>query len=67
MSDIPVICSKGHVFWATWSPLGSLTTIRLGPRRFGWCRAGRHAALLRRLRDDELSAQQRAELYGSDD
>ncbi|WP_202238099.1 hypothetical protein [Actinacidiphila reveromycinica] len=59
-----VMCAKGHVFWRTWVVGASLTTIRLGPRRIGWCRAGRHVSVLRRADTGRLTAEQRAALYG---
>ncbi|MEV8017523.1 hypothetical protein AB0O76_14500 [Streptomyces sp. NPDC086554] len=40
-----------------------MTTIRLGPRRLGRCKAGRHLALLRRVDESELTAEQRGTLF----
>jgi hypothetical protein len=45
--EVLVRCSKGHVFTTTWSPLGSLTSIRLGQARFQHCPVGHHWALVR--------------------
>ncbi|MEW2128989.1 hypothetical protein [Streptomyces sp. NPDC005435] len=62
-ADTIIECGKGHVFWGTWIPGVSLTTIRLGPRRLGLCKAGRHLSLLRRVDESELTAGQRATLF----
>jgi hypothetical protein len=45
--EISVRCSKGHVFPTNWSPLGSLTSIRLGSARFQHCPVGDHWSLVR--------------------
>jgi hypothetical protein len=58
------MCAKGHVFWGSWTAGASVTTIRLGPRRIGWCPAGRHVSMLRKADTGHLTAEQRAELYG---
>jgi hypothetical protein len=42
----PVRCSAGHVFTTIWVPLGSLKAVRLGWRRFQYCPAGRHWAMV---------------------
>jgi hypothetical protein len=39
-------CGKGHVFQTYWSPLGSLTSIRLGSARFQRCPVGHHWSLV---------------------
>ncbi|MFD8814105.1 hypothetical protein ACFV23_22045, partial [Streptomyces sp. NPDC059627] len=64
MRDTPVMCTKGHVFWASWTAGASVTTIRLGPRRIGWCPVGRHVAMLRRADTKSLTPEQHTELYG---
>jgi hypothetical protein len=47
---ITVRCSQGHVFTTTWSPLGSLFSIRLGAAgRFQRCR-GSHTTLVHSIR-----------------
>jgi hypothetical protein len=53
--EIVVRCSKGHVFKTTWSPLGSLTSIRLGQARFQYCPVGHHWALVRPVSDARLT------------
>jgi hypothetical protein len=64
MGDTVVMCAKGHVFRGTWIAGASLTTVRLGPRRVGWCKAGRHVSVLRRAEAGELTAAQRQVLDG---
>jgi hypothetical protein len=54
-----VRCSKGHLFTANWSPLGSLTSIRLGYARFQRCPVGNHWALLRPVNVGDLSEEER--------
>jgi hypothetical protein len=53
VAKIEVRCSKGHVFPTTWSPLGSLTAIRLAGARFQHCPVGNHWALVRPVMDGE--------------
>src|ERR1700728_4289183 len=54
VGKIKVRCSKGHVFTTTWSPLGSLTAIRLAGARFQHCPVGHHWALVRPVQDGDL-------------
>lgn len=54
-AEVVVRCSKGHVFKTTWSPLGSLTSLRLGFARFQHCPVGQHWALARRVSESELT------------
>jgi hypothetical protein len=56
---IVVRCSKGHVFTTTWSSLGSLTSIRLGVARFQRCPVGKHWALVKPVKDSELTDDDR--------
>jgi hypothetical protein len=56
---IVVRCSKGHLFTTFWSPLGSFKAIRLGPARYQRCPVGNHWAMVRPVRDAELSAEDR--------
>ncbi|MFF1378809.1 hypothetical protein [Streptomyces sp. NPDC058308] len=62
-ADTLIACGKGHVFWGKWVPGASVTTLRLGPRRLGMCKAGRHLSLLRRAEESELTAEQHAALF----
>ncbi|MFE5869210.1 hypothetical protein ACFQ6V_11215 [Streptomyces roseifaciens] len=41
-----------------------MTTVKLGPRRLGWCPVGRHVSLLRRTDETQLTPAQRRELFG---
>jgi hypothetical protein len=58
---IVVRCSKGHVFTTTFSPLGSLTSIRLGAARFQRCPVGNHWSLVKPVNDSELTEEDRRE------
>jgi hypothetical protein len=53
--EVVVRCGKGHVFTTTWSPLGSLTSVRLGSARFQRCPVGHHWALVRPVNDADLT------------
>jgi hypothetical protein len=57
--EVVVRCSKGHVFTTTWSPLGSLTSVRLGSARFQRCPVGPHWALVRPVNDADLTDNDR--------
>lgn len=48
--EVAVRCGRGHVFETFWSPLGSLTSIRLGSARFQRCPVGHHWSLVRPVR-----------------
>jgi hypothetical protein len=54
-----VRCSKGHVFTTVWLPGVSLTAIRLGVARFMRCPVEQHWSLVRPVREDELTAEER--------
>ena len=56
---VVVRCSKGHLFTTTWSPLGSLTSIRLGFARFQRCPVGNHWALVKAVSNSELTDEDR--------
>ncbi len=60
--NIVVRCSKGHVFTTTWSSLGSLTSIRLGPARVQRCPVGNHWSLVKPANDSELTDEDRRQL-----
>lgn len=53
--EVVVRCSKGHVFTTTWSPLGSLTSVRLGSAAFQRCPVGHHWAPVRPVNDAGLT------------
>ena len=58
-----VRCSKGHLFRTTWIEGGSLKAIRLGPvRRFQRCPVGRHWALVRPVKEKDLTDADRRAL-----
>jgi hypothetical protein len=54
-----VRCSKGHVFTTVWLPGVSLTSLRLGSARFQRCPVGKHWSLVRPVREDELTDEER--------
>jgi len=58
-NEIVVRCSRGHLFTAKWSPLGSFTSIRLGSARYQYCPVGDHWSLVRRVNDAELTPEDR--------
>lgn len=57
--DTVVRCSAGHLFTTIWVPGASFKAARLGTRRYQRCPVGRHWALVRPVRDDELSEEDR--------
>ena len=57
-----VRCSAGHLFTTTWIPGGSLTAIRLGSARYQRCPVGHHWALVRPVKDAELTEEDRRSL-----
>jgi hypothetical protein len=60
---IVVRCSQGHVFTTTWSPLGSLFSIRLGAAgRFQRCPVGHHWSLVKAVKESELTDEDRQAL-----
>lgn len=59
VGGIVVRCSRGHVFRTVWSPLGSLTSIRLGFARFQYCSVGHHWSLVRPVADSDLTDDDR--------
>ena len=57
--DTIVRCSAGHLFTTIWIPGASLKAARLGTRRYQRCPVGGHWALVRPVRDDDLSEDDR--------
>ncbi|MGD0699565.1 MAG: hypothetical protein ABSA02_06750 [Trebonia sp.] len=57
--EIVVRCGRGHLFTTFWSPLGSFTSIRLGPARFQHCPVGDHWSLVRPVNDADLTPEDR--------
>jgi hypothetical protein len=55
-----VRCSKGHLFTTVWIEGGSLKAVRLGPtKRFQYCPVGKHWAIIRPVKDSELTEEGR--------
>jgi hypothetical protein len=55
-----VRCSKGHLFRTTWIEGGSLKAVRLGPTlRYQRCPVGQHFALIRPVKDADLTDDDR--------
>jgi hypothetical protein len=57
--NVAVRCNQGHLFTTTWIPGASLKAIRLGFWRVQWCPVGRHVALVRLVKNADLTAQGR--------
>jgi hypothetical protein len=57
--NVPVRCNQGHLFTTTWIPGGSLKAVRLGFWRLQWCPAGRHVALIRPVKNADLTEEER--------
>lgn len=61
----PARCSAGHLFLMNWVMGGSLKMVRLGPlKRWGRCPVGNHWAIVRPVKDADLSPDERRSLYG---
>ena len=56
-----VRCRRGHLFSTIWIPGASLKAVRLGWFRFQYCPVGEHWTLVRPVRDQDLSEDQRRE------
>ncbi|HEX4833640.1 MAG TPA: hypothetical protein VH478_21395 [Trebonia sp.] len=54
-----VKCRAGHVFSTIWIPGASVKALKLGPWRYQWCPVGRHMALVRPMRDTDLTREAR--------
>jgi hypothetical protein len=54
-----VRCSQGHVFTMIWLPGVSFKSIRLGGARYQRCPVGSHWSLVRPVREDELTDEDR--------
>jgi len=57
---ILVRCSRGHVFTTTWSPFGSLTSVRLGFARLQRCPVGQHWSLVRPVKEGGVPDERRS-------
>ena len=56
-----VRCRQGHLFSTIWIPGASLKAVRLGWLRFQYCPVGEHWTLVRPVKDQDLSENQRRE------
>lgn len=56
-----VRCRRGHLFTTMWVPFASFKSIRLGPWRYQYCPVGRHWSLIRPVRTDDLTPEERAQ------
>jgi hypothetical protein len=57
--DTIVRCRQGHLFTTVWIPGASLKALRLGYWRVQWCPVGRHVALVRLVKDADLTEAER--------
>jgi hypothetical protein len=57
--NVPVRCSRGHLFTTTWIPGASLKALRLGFWRLQWCPIGRHVALIHPVKGADLTDDER--------
>ena len=53
--DTIVRCSKGHLFTTIWVPGASFKSIRLGMSRYQRCPVGHHWAMVKPVKDSELT------------
>jgi hypothetical protein len=58
--DTVVRCRQGHLFTTVWIPGASLKSLRLGAWRLQWCPVGRHVALVRLVKDADLTQDERS-------
>jgi hypothetical protein len=54
-----VRCNEGHLFTTIWIPGMSVKAVRLGWFRIQRCPVGRHWAIVRPVREQDLSRRQR--------
>lgn len=55
-----VRCREGHLFTTIWVPGVSLKAVRLGLARFQRCPVGAHWTIVKPVKDDDLSEDERA-------
>lgn len=55
-----VRCSKGHLYITIWVPGASFNSIRLGAARYQRCPVGHHWAIVRLVKDPDLTDEERA-------
>ena len=61
-----VRCQRGHVFTTVWLPLASVKSLRLGWWRVQRCPLGHHWALVRPVRESDLTWRQRRQARARD-
>jgi len=54
-----VRCRSGHLFTTIWVPGASLKAVRLGRPRFQHCPVGGHWTMVRPVKDEDLSDEDR--------
>jgi hypothetical protein len=54
-----VRCCEGHLFSTIWIPGASLKAVRLGWYRFQRCPVGHHWTLVKPVKDEDLSDEER--------
>jgi hypothetical protein len=57
-----VRCSRGHLFTTAWVPGASFTAVLLGNARYQRCPVGGHWALVRPVKDEDLTDEERRSL-----
>jgi len=55
-----VRCKQGHLFTTMWIPGASIKSIRLGTSRFQRCPVGHHWALVKPVKEQDLTDDDRA-------
>src|SRR5690242_19633928 len=58
--DTVVTCRQGHLFITVWIPGASVKSLRLGIWRLQWCPVGRHVALVRLVKEADLTEDERS-------
>lgn len=53
-----VRCRQGHLFTTTWIPGASLKAVRLGWYRFQYCPVGKHWAIVKPVREADLTEEE---------
>lgn len=57
--NVTVRCRDGHLFSTVWLPGASVKSLRFGLWRVQWCPVGRHVALVRQVKDADLTGAER--------
>jgi hypothetical protein len=56
--DVVVRCGQGHLFTTIWVPGASIKAVKLGWVRIQYCPVGRHWALVKPVRDEDLTDEE---------